>query len=310
MVAHNAIDKTGTKFNMLTAIERVPNYKNGKTYYKCKCECGNIKYISNDKIGKTYSCGCKTTRGLHSRINRVGQRFGKLTVTKMLYNYKSNQTYVECRCDCGNTTIVYVGNVVSGKTKSCGCEETNSRFDRIHEKDLSGMKFGHLTVLHSTSKRYSNQCVGWLCKCDCGNDIIVRSSNLLRGKTRSCGCNKTSKLEEYVEEILDEYGITYDREYRFAGCKNCYTLPFDFHIVEQNKEFCIECQGQQHYEPIKHFGGEKRFITTKRNDSIKEKFCKDNNITLIRLPYTMSKQDMKNKIIETMNILDPVTITA
>lgn len=302
MVAHNAIDKTGTKFNMLTAIERVPNYKNKKTYYKCLCECGNVKYISNDRIGKTYSCGCQSIKGLHSRKDYTGQKFGKLTVLEMMYRYKNRQTYAKCKCDCGNITIVFVGNIVSSKTKSCGCEEINSRFGRIHKKNLQGMKFGHLMALTSTSKRYSNKCVGWMCKCDCGNNVIVSSSNLLRGKTRSCGCNKTSKLEEYVEELLSEYKIEYDREYRFSGCKNYHTLPFDFHIINKNKEFCIECQGQQHYEPIKYFGGEERFKRTQENDYIKEKFCNDNNITLICLPYTMSKENMRNKIINIMNI--------
>lgn len=307
-ISWNSIDKTGHKFNMLTTIERLPNYKgNSKTYYKCLCDCGNFHYVSNDNLGKTYSCGCVNKQAISQRKDYTGEKFNNLTVTKMLYNYKNNHTYCECICDCGNTTIAYIGNIKSGKTKSCGCIETNSRFGRKnHEKNLVGKQFGHLTVIKLTDKRYSNCNVGWLCECDCGNQIIVRSGNLIRGKTRSCGCNKTSKYEEYVENILDELNITYSREFRFNDCRNHFPLPFDFYIEYKHKKYCIECQGQQHYEPVKHFGGKNRLETTQLNDKIKKEYCESNNITLICLPYTLSRIEMKEMII---NILDPVTTT-
>ena len=129
---------------------------------------------------------------------------------------------------------------------------------------------------------------------------------MLRGKTRSCGCSKTSKYEEYVENILEELNIPYNREFRFDDCRNHFPLPFDFYIEHNNKKYCIECQGQQHYEPVKHFGGKDRFETTQLNDKIKKEYCKSNNITLICLPYTLSEVKMKEIII---NILDPVTTT-
>ena len=307
-MAWNSINKVGQKFNMLTAIERLPNYKgNGKTYYKCQCECGNFHYVSDGNLKKTYSCGCVSKESLSQRIDYTGKKFNHLLVTKMLYGYKNKQTYCECICDCGNTKIIFMGNVKSGKSKSCGCLEMQSRYGRKnHEKDLVGMQFGHLTVIKLTDKRYANQNVGWLCECDCGNQIIVRSGNLLRGKTRSCGCNKTSKYEEYVENILNETNITYQREFRFSDCKNHFPLPFDFYFENNNKKYCIECQGQQHYEPVKHFGGEERFKTTQRNDEIKRNYCATNNITLICLPYTLSKEQMKENI---LNILNPVTTT-
>ena len=41
----NKKDLTGHKFNSLTAIERLANYKNNKTYYRCKCDCGNERIV-------------------------------------------------------------------------------------------------------------------------------------------------------------------------------------------------------------------------------------------------------------------------
>lgn len=59
--------------------------------------------------------------------------------------------------------------------------------NNIRKSDLTGLRFGRLTVIefsHKDEKRY--YC--WLCKCDCGNTIIVRGSSLSRSNTKSCGC--------------------------------------------------------------------------------------------------------------------------
>ena len=53
--------------------------------------------------------------------------------------------------------------------------------------DLTGRKFGRLTVLKLLPERKNGQLV-WLCRCECGNTIEVRKSSLFSGKTRSCGC--------------------------------------------------------------------------------------------------------------------------
>ena len=55
--------------------------------------------------------------------------------------------------------------------------------------DLTGRRFGRLTVLSQSPNRYiPGGNVQWYCKCDCGATIEVRGDNLLRGHTNSCGC--------------------------------------------------------------------------------------------------------------------------
>jgi hypothetical protein len=243
------------------------------------------------------------------RKDYTNQRFGRLTVVEMLYGYRNKQTYARCVCDCGQETIAYMGNIVKGATTSCGCWETQSRYGRQnHEKDISGKRFGHLEILRKTNKKYANGNVGWLCKCDCGNEVVVRSGNLLRGKTRSCGCNRRSKYEEFVEAYLISANIDYDCEHRFPDCKNHFMLPFDFYLPNHNGlNYCIEVQGQHHYEPIKGWRGEDGFRDIQRNDSIKRDYCKNNNIILIELPYTLKESEIIHKL---DSILNPVTTTA
>lgn len=58
---YNSKDYTGTRFGKLVAIERLRRYKHNVTYYKCKCDCGNIAFIMSGSLvaGTTKSCGCE-----------------------------------------------------------------------------------------------------------------------------------------------------------------------------------------------------------------------------------------------------------
>lgn len=115
----------------------------------------------------------------------TGQKFGKLTVIKRAPNIGKNVAW-ECKCDCGNITIVTSHNLASGHTKSCGCLKTEK-----YKEDLIGKKFGKLTVVEFVEmKKYpggASRSV-WKCQCDCGNFCNVSRAHLITGHTQSCGC--------------------------------------------------------------------------------------------------------------------------
>ena len=60
--------------------------------------------------------------------------------------------------------------------------------------DLTGKKFGRLTVLKQSGTKHK-ECV-WECMCDCGNKTNVISSNLRKGHTKSCGCLNTERTKQ------------------------------------------------------------------------------------------------------------------
>ena len=78
----------------------------------------------------------------------------------------------------------------------------------IKPKDITGLKFGKLTAikLHHTEKK--NNCTKhfWLCKCDCGNEIIVCKQNLTNNNTQSCGCLKEKLLLDTDNIIGKKFG--------------------------------------------------------------------------------------------------------
>lgn len=97
--------------------------------------------------------------------------------------------------------------------------------------------------------------------------------------------NKKFKGPEKVKKFLKANQIPFQQEKRFSECKRDRPLPFDFYIKLRNKEICIECDGKQHFERNNFYnktqkGGFKYRI---ENDSIKNKFCENENISLIRI---------------------------
>lgn len=89
----------------------------------------------------------------------TGQRSGRLTAIKPLYKDKNNAWHWECKCDCGNTSVVCIGNFKPNKTKSCGCSLSESAKKRANDincnrvnyikkvDSLVGQVFGQLKVL-------------------------------------------------------------------------------------------------------------------------------------------------------------------
>lgn len=64
-------------------------------------------------------------------------------------------------------------------------------------------------------------------------------------------------------------------------------MRFDFAVFKDNGELShlIEYDGQQHFEPVSYFGGQKRFEDQIKKDKLKNEYCTKNNIKLIRIKY-------------------------
>lgn len=64
------------------------------------------------------------------RNDLTGKKFGRLTVIEFDHKDKQRHIYWKCRCDCGNIRVVNSYNIISGKTKSCGCYGIEKRQTR------------------------------------------------------------------------------------------------------------------------------------------------------------------------------------
>lgn len=94
---------------------------------------------------------------------------------------------------------------------------------------------------------------------------------------------KASQGERMIFSILRELNIDFVREKTFKNLKCNGFLRFDFYFEINSIAFAIEYDGEQHRKPIKYFGGKDAFESLKKRDEMKNKYCKENNIQLIRI---------------------------
>jgi len=134
--------------------------------------------------------------------------------------------------------------------------------------------------------------------------FLQKASNHLHGQ----GCPKCneSKGEKFLANLFNKLNYEFEPQKRFEHCisrrqvkgkEMCYTLPFDFYLPNFNTS--VEYDGRGHFEPV---WGEENFQRTKYTDNLKTDFCKKNGIKLIRIPYTMKKEEIEPYILKELGI--------
>lgn len=140
----------------------------------------------------------------------IGKRFGKLLVIAEAEPHitpSGNKTCrFVCKCDCGNTVTVLRNELANGRV-SCGC----SRWEKARI-DLTGKRFGRLVVekrVRLDEPKSNGVTTGWLCKCNCGNEVVYLTKDLRNAGTISCGCALRDTAKAKIEGNVNErYGGT------------------------------------------------------------------------------------------------------
>lgn len=167
-------------------------------------------------------------------LNRIGMRYGRLTV--IFYKGKDNRGLHlwECQCSCGNTKIVVGQNLSSGKSKSCGClkdeflKAKGNQYGLYEDRQDAMLKvqYSHLKRRHT-----KNNMVG----------VVIdyeKFKKLSKSKCKYCGTEYSKEIEDRLnesksqkrlsEEILKINGIDrldsnigYTNENSVTCCKTC-----------------------------------------------------------------------------------------
>ena len=252
---------------------------------------------SSRKMGEFYNCD-KTSVLNHAKkigYDTKSNKQYKLSeedkqIILQNYNIKTSvQLAEEFKVSRGMITKIWYDNNLIGK-------EIKSH---ITGNDLTNKTFGKWTVIEKTNKRASNGGVYWHCICECGNEKNILAQSLLNGQSLSCGEHSNiSKGNSKIIEILNRNNIQYETEKKFNSCKDKRELPFDFYI--ENK-YLIEYDGKQHFDKNSIFDYE----YTHNHDLLKSKWCKENNIPLIRIPYThYDNLCLEDLLLETSNFIE------
>ena len=157
----------------------------------------------------------------------VGLKFNNWTILEATKDRRNGYIIYKCQCNCGNVEYKTIREIKQVKGNFCNqC--------RIH--DLTGQKFTLLTPIEYLGTNVSRKSL-WLCKCDCGNDIIVEGANLVSGNTKSCGCLKESAGEIKIRELLTKSNIKFETQKSFETCRfipSNTLAKFDFYLLDYN----------------------------------------------------------------------------
>lgn len=108
-----------------------------------------------------------------------------------------------------------------------------------------------------------------------------------------------SKGEKTVARALVELGYTPYHNVQKQGCSGASRpLPFDFGIIVNGRELLIEYDGEQHEQAIDFFGGASKLEKIERYDQIKDQYCKENGIPLLRIKQKTGIKPLLKDFIE------------
>ena len=217
----------------------------------------------------------------------TGEQIGRQKVLNIAYR-KNGKIYYHCQCQCENKTEkdIQAQHLKEKRSLSCGCLRKELLSQSMTKDFIIGQKIGKQTIIKKDENNNSKK-VHQICQCDCGTIRSVDGCSLRNGNSKSCGCTK-SQGEEKISEILIKNNIPFEREKKFD---NCIYLDTNFHAkfdFQVNNKYIIEYDGKQHYG----VGGQNRennFKIIQQHDDFKNKYCKENNIAIIRIPYTQYK---------------------
>lgn len=158
-------------------------------------------------------------------VNRIGQRFGILSVVAKAE--KRPRSWWICRCECGSEVVVSNSNLVTGNSTSCGC----ARSDAVN---MIGSRFGSLTVIEKINSRVHGLATfaAYRCLCDCGDEIKTIGMSLRNGDTKSCGCAYASAGQLRLKSHEHKRAVFRKCLQRRRAAKLNAHLPFDLELFD------------------------------------------------------------------------------
>ena len=113
--------------------------------------------------------------------------------------------------------------------------------------------------------------------------FTTRLRTIIAGQISCPICNE-SHMESLTRQYLSEHNIQFEAQKKFSDCRYKRELPFDFYVPEY--DLLIELDGGQHFEEVPYFGQREGLTERTRRDTIKDKYCTDNDINLLRIGYS------------------------
>ena len=237
-------------------------------------------------------CGYEKLKNMHLKSHEIFEKeFEKKSDGEyiLLSEYINSQTKINImHCKCKTIFEVTPNNFLS---KSSGCPKCFGNIKKtteVFKKEVKALEGAEYKVLEDYKGK--NVKIKFF-HMECGNVFMMSPDKFIQG--HRCTKCRESKGEAKIRKVLIKYNLDFATQYRFNDCRReKYPLPFDFAVFKNSKlVFLIEYDGEQHFRPVNFNGidnnrADEIFIMNKTRDSIKNDYCKNNDIKLVRIPYT------------------------
>ena len=259
----------------LMALNNHINMKQGCPKCHFEKQKGNFKISTEEFI--------KKAKSVHG---------DKYNYSETIYNGLRNKVKIICP-EHGAFEQVAYDHLRGFKCKECKHTEDRltTREFIIKSQNIHGNKYDYSKVEYINNK--TRTCI----ICPEHGEFLMKPSHHLMGM--GCHFCNTSRLENEIKLVLEQNNITFIPQYRdkWLGKQS-----LDFYLPEYN--IAIECQGKQHFEPIKYFGGNERFVMQKKCDILKQLKCMEHNITLYY--YGKYNTTMENYFKDTQELIKKI----
>lgn len=304
----------GTKYGCLKIISVIPVDEKdpfGEIYYKCICDCGKEVDKSEFDFLKKKHRYCTEIIRRNRRDRWAFEEIDKKEQCglKTAQEEKKKETYkrvFDSSYDCD-----YIGTIhESLEILEC----IDDHYEKLRFISDARKKGGGTYYVYKLYR----------CRCYlCGREQQIKSSEFsINPPTKYgytayngywsnayCDCHPISSFQWIVTKLLKENKVPYRVEVSFPdlyGTCHVNRLRYDFGIYDEcgNIKCLIECQGEQHYEPIEAFGGDSQFARQQKNDDLKRKYAKEKGIPLYEIPYKYKKYERVEKFLQEKGIIN------
>lgn len=229
--------------------------------------------------------------------------------------FEGAQKYLDLKCNKCNVIFKRNWNNLKNGNGCRKCRYNNQRVLQMKPRNKNTKPLSYYTDIcldwsNKNERPYTDysSCSGikvwWKCH-ECKYEWETTISHRVKDNSGCPKCaNKMSKAEKYIYDYLVNKNIIFNKEYTFYDCRDINPLPFDFYIPDYN--MCIEYDGMQHFVPVKFSKdmtdemAQNNLIKTQKHDKIKNEYCANNDIKLVRISYNENLETRLNEIFKSV----------
>lgn len=239
-------------------IKRIGDYKTANDKLRFKCLLDGYEWdalwlpIKNNKYGCP-KCG-KNARYTNETFDEKIKGRNLIRIGE----YKGTQSKIKMKCLLdGYEWEPYAGHIIKG----VGCPKCDGQAKLTHEEVADKLKSVNIELLEEykgTNHRHDLKCL------KCNKEWNIDLNHVLHGGTGCPKCYKKGehKVGELIEQIFNLIP-THNKRLYFDDGK---FFIFDYKFTHNNKEYIVEYNGGQHYQPVEYFGGDKQFKKQQMRD--------------------------------------------